>query len=118
MEMGVWLEENFHKLALTLSVARGHCVGEHLEQTLGLLGILFLRMLLLFPLGGVFYEPRDPLVFLFFLFRGDWLTVHKSQAIKIPFAGLNSHLHLFFSRNTCFYFIHPVSVVMGLGLQL
>src|ERR1700674_2192025 len=119
MEMGVWLEENLHQVARTLSVARSHCVRQHLEQTLGFLGILlFLRTLLLFPLGGVFYEPRDPLVFLFFLFRRDWLTIHKFQAIKIPFAGLNSHLHLFFSRNTRFYFVHPVTVVIGLSLQL
>ena len=52
--MGVWLEENFHQLALTLSVARGHCVRQHLEQTLGFLGIFFLRTLLLFLLIWIF----------------------------------------------------------------
>src|ERR1700687_4537737 len=36
MEIGVWLEENFRKFALTLSVACGYCVRQHLEQTFGL----------------------------------------------------------------------------------
>src|SRR6267378_6083176 len=118
MEVAVWLEENFHKLALTLSVARAHCVRQHLQQTLGFPGILFLRTSLLFLLIWLFKEPRDSLVFLFFLFRRDSLTIHKSQAIKIPFAGLNNHLLFFFSRNTRFYLEHPVAVVIGLSLQL
>src|SRR5258706_14377690 len=102
MEIRIWFEENFHQVALTLSVARSHRVRQHLQQSLSFLDICFLRPLLLFLLFWCFYDSRDPLVFLFFLFRCDWLTVHKSQTSKIAVASLNHHLLLFSCWDTRF----------------